>query len=167
MVWGKSLRPRFSFSIQEMLPNLHELFFFSFHSWYFFASIIQVLLFMRSYFVFSCISSVFRNSLKSSSHLFVGLPTCLWVLMLLSSPGCQSNTLLVHLFSGRETILLAIRHFSLLCISIQHGILCFHMFFSLFGASFDVFDPIFFIFSGVNVFFGILLETHIAVLVFV
>ena len=39
--------------------------------------------------------------------------------MLLSSPGCQSKILLVHLFSGRETILLAIRHFSLLCVSIQ------------------------------------------------
>ena len=30
MVWGKSLGPRFSFSIQEVLPDLHKLFFFSF-----------------------------------------------------------------------------------------------------------------------------------------
>ena len=70
----------------------------SFHSWYFFASIIQLLLFMRSYFVFSCVSSVFKNSLKSSSHLFLGRPTCLRVLMLLTSSGCQSKTLVVHLF---------------------------------------------------------------------
>ena len=34
---------------------------------------------MRSYFVFSCVSSVFKNSLKSSSHLFLGLPTSLRV----------------------------------------------------------------------------------------
>ena len=70
-------------------------------------------------------SSGFRNSLRSSSHLLLGLPTCLRVSMLLSSPGCQSKTLLVHLFSGREAILLAIRHFSLQCVSIQHGIFCF------------------------------------------
>ena len=150
----------------QIFTNFHS---FSFHSEYFFASIIQVLLFMRSYFVFFCVSSVFWFSLKSSSHLFLGLPACLQVLMLLSSPGCQSKTLLVHLFLRRETSLLAIRHFSLLCISIQHGISCFllQMFFSLFGAAFDVFDPIFFFFSGVNFLFDILLEGHIAVLVLV
>ena len=54
------------------------------------------------------------NSLKSSSHLLLGLPTCLLVLMLVSRPGCQLKTLLFHLFSGKEMILRAIRHFCLL-----------------------------------------------------
>ena len=93
------------------------------------------------------------NSLRSSSHLLLGLPTCLLVLMLLSSPGCQSKTLLVHLFSGREMILRAIRHFrSSVCFNPVCFFLFFHVFFSLFGAPFDVFDPIFFVFSGVNFF---------------
>ena len=68
------------------------------------------------------------NSLRSSSHLLLGLPTCLLAFLLLSSPGCQLNTLLFHLFVGRVMILLAIRHFCLLCTSIQHFTLCFSMF---------------------------------------
>ena len=60
-------------------------------------------------------------------HLLLGLPTCLLALMLLSSPGCQLKTLLFHLFAGRVMILRAIRHVCLLCISVQHFILCFSM----------------------------------------
>ena len=111
----------------KLLPKFYELFFFFFHSSYLFASVIQLLLFVRSYFVFSFVSSGFKYSLLSSSHLLLGLPTGLRVLILLSSPGCQSKICLVHLSSGKETILLAIRHFSLLCVSIQHGIFCFFM----------------------------------------
>ena len=44
---------------------------------------------MRSYFVLSFASPGFMNSLMSSSHLLVGLPTNPLVLILLSSPGCQ------------------------------------------------------------------------------
>ena len=68
------------------------------------------------------------NSLRSSSHLLLGLPTCLLVLMLVSRPGCQLKTLQAHLFSGREMILRAIRHFCLLCVSIQQVIFCFSMY---------------------------------------
>ena len=98
-----------------------------FQTSYFFASIIQLLLFVRSYLVFSFVSSGFKNSLMSSSHLFWCLPTGLRVLLLLSRPGCQSKIYLVHLSSGKDTILLAIRHFSLLSVSIQHGNFCFFM----------------------------------------
>ena len=76
----------------------------------------------------SCPSSVFMNSWRSSSHLLLGLPTYLLVLMLVSNPGCQLNTLRFHLFAGRVMILLAMRHFCLLCTSIQHFKLCFFMF---------------------------------------
>ena len=93
-----------------------------------FASVIQLLLFLRSYIVLSFTSPGFRNSLMSSSHLLLVLPTSLLVLILLSRPGCQSKILLVHLSFGRNAILLAIRHFSLLCISIQQSIFIFFMY---------------------------------------
>ena len=98
---------------------------FSFHFVKSSNSSIQLLLFFRSYLSFSCPSLDFMNSLRSSSHLLFGLPTCLLALMLLSSPGCQLNTHRFHLCTGRVMILLAMRHFNLLCISIQHFILCF------------------------------------------
>ena len=56
------------------------------------------------------------------------LHLCLLVLMLVSRPGCQLKTLLFHLFPGREMILRAIRHFCLLCVSIQQVIFCFSMY---------------------------------------
>ena len=152
----------------KLLPNFKNFLFF-FHSSYFFDSVIQLLLFVRSYFAFSFVSSGFKNSLMSSSHLLLGLPTSLRVLILLSSPGCQSKIFLVHLSSGKDAFLLAIRHFSLLCVSIQHGIFSsFHVFFSFFGASLDVlFNPIFFFFGGVNCSVYFLLEGHFTVLIFV
>ena len=78
----------FSFSIQELLPNLHNTFLL-------FLSILGICLHPSSSnycswgrtLFFSFVSSVFGNSLESSSHLLLGLPTCLRVLMLLSSPG--------------------------------------------------------------------------------
>ena len=45
--------------------------------------------------------------------------------------------------------------------------LLFHVFFSFFSALFDVFELIFFIIIGVDLFIGFLLERHVAVLVFV
>ena len=101
---------------------------FSFHSLSFFASVIQLLLFMRSYFLSSFVSPVLLSSLMSSSHLLSGLPTNLLVLILLSRPGCQLKILLVHLSFGRNAILLAIRHFILLCVSIQKGIFIFFIY---------------------------------------
>ena len=140
---------------------------FSSFSVHFFISSIQLLLFLRSYKSFSCPSSIFMNSLRLSPHLLLGLPACLLVLLLVSSAGCQSTILLVYIFSGRETILRAIRHFNLLCVSIQQGISCFiHMFFGFFGASLDVFDPVFFIFSGVYFFIDLFLKRYVAVLIF-
>ena len=62
------------------------------------------------------VSSVFMNSLISSSHLFRGLPTDLFVLMQLSRPGSHSAVLLDHRSSGRGAILIAILHFILLCV---------------------------------------------------
>ena len=111
----------------NVLPIFHKLFFFFFPLFAFFVSIIQLSLFMRSYFFLSFTSPGFMNSLMSSSHLLLGLPTNLLVLVLLSSPGCQSIFFLVHLSSGRDAILLAIRHFSLLCVSIQQSIFIFSM----------------------------------------
>ena len=78
---------------------------------------------MRSFLFLSSPSSVFCEFV--SSHRLLGLPTCLPVRILVSSPGCQSKTFLFHLFWGRVTILRAILHFVLLCTSIQHGILYF------------------------------------------
>ena len=104
----------------------------------------------------------------SSSHLLLGRPTSLRVLILLSNPGCQSKIFLVHLSSGKETILLAIRHFSLLCVSNPARYLHFlHVFFSFFGASLDVCNPIFFFFGGVNCFVNFLMKGHFTVLIFV
>ena len=86
----------------------------------------------------------------------------------MSSPGCQSKTLLVHLFSGREN--------DSSCHSPIHSsvyfnpardFLFFHVFFGFFGASFDVFDPVFFVFSGIYFFIDLLLKRYVAVLIFV
>ena len=68
------------------------------------------------------------NPLRSSSHFLLGLPINLLVLILLSRSGCQSNILLVHLSFGRSVLLFVIRHFSLLCVSIQQGIFAFFMY---------------------------------------
>ena len=130
--------------------------------------VVRAVVVRKIVFVFSCVSSMFRNSLKSSSHLLLGLPTCRLVLMLVSSPGCQSKTLLFHLFSFGKTILRAIRHFVLLCISSQHCILCFSIcslaslvllfMNSIQSSSISV---------AVNFFFDFVLERNFTVLVFV
>ena len=54
---------------------------FFFNSSYFLASVIQLSLIVRSNFSFPFVSSGFKNSLKSSSHLLLGLPTGLRVLI--------------------------------------------------------------------------------------
>ena len=82
-------------------------FFLSIFFFIFFASVIQLFLFVRSYLFpsFFCpfvSPGLFFNSLMSSSHLLLDLPTNLLVLILLSRPGCQSKILLVHLSYGRN-----------------------------------------------------------------
>ena len=74
----------------KSLPNFKNFSSFFFHSSFFFASVIQLLLFVRSHFSLPFLSCGFKNSL-SSSHLLLGLPTGLRVLILLSCPGCQSK----------------------------------------------------------------------------
>ena len=73
------------------------------------------------------------NSLMSSPHLISGLPANLFILILLSRPGCQSKIVLVNHAFGRFVILLAMRHVSLLSVSIRQGFSHFlHVIFCLF-----------------------------------
>ena len=96
-----------------------------FHFSCFFAWCICVSSFLRSFpFVFSFFSSS-RNSLISSSHLFLCLQTGLFVLMLVSSPGFHSATFLDHRSSVNDAILIASLHFIFLCVSIQQVIFAF------------------------------------------
>ena len=88
-------------------------------------------LFFRSFLLDSFVSSVFMNSLISSSHLFRGLPTGLFVLMQLSRQGLHSAIFLDHRSSGIDALLIAILHFILLCVSIQKGIFPFFICFFL------------------------------------
>ena len=69
------------------------------------------------------VSSGLRNSLISSSLLFFGLPTGLFVWYLVLRPGFHVAAFFLHSSSGGDAILTARRHFILLCDSIQHGIL--------------------------------------------
>ena len=66
-----------------------------------------------------------RNSLISSSHLFLGLPTGRFVLMLVSSQGFHSAPFLDHRSSVHDAILIASLHFTFLCVSIQQVIFAF------------------------------------------
>ena len=90
-----------------------------------FAAQIHVSLFLVSLPFFASVSSGLRKSLISSSHLFLGLPTTLHVLILALRPGFHSAGFFAHLFSGNDAILIASRHSILLCVSIQHGMLAF------------------------------------------
>ena len=69
-----------------------------------------------------CLSNFLKKSWISSSHLFLGLPTGLFVLMSVVRLGFDSDAFLDHRSSGRGTILIANLHFIFLCVSIQHGI---------------------------------------------
>ena len=69
-------------------------------------------------------------------------------------------------FQVVKAILLAIRHFSLLCVSIQHGIFCFSICYSVSLVLLFV-DPVFFIFSGVYFFIDLFLKRYVAVLILV
>ena len=85
-------------------------------------------------FLFPLSRLVLKNPLMSSSHLRLGLPTGLRVLILLSSPGCQSKIFLVHLFLPFST--------SIFCAVQSSKVLHFlHVFFGFLGTSFDVFNP--------------------------
>ena len=102
----------------------------------------------------------------SSSHLLLGLPTILRVLILLSSPGCQSKIFLVHLSSGREQFFLPFAT-SVFCVFQSNMVSSFsHVFLCFFGTPFDVFNPVFF-FGRVNCFINVILEGHITVVIFV
>ena len=92
-----------------------------------------MLLFSKSLPFASFVSSGLKNSLMSSSHLFLGLPTDQFVSILLSRPGFHLILLLVHLSLGRDAILSGILHFIFLCVSIQQGMF---IFFICYSASF-------------------------------
>ena len=62
-----------------------------------------------------------KKSLISSSHLFLGLPSGLFVLMSVLRPGFHSDVFLDHRSSGRDTSLIANLHSIFLCVSIQHA----------------------------------------------
>ena len=105
----------------------------------------------------------------SSSHLFLGLPIALLVLYFELSSGFLSAAFTNHLSLGDVAILSASLH-SILVLSLvltsNHRIL--HLFHGFVCASFHVFDPIFlFNICSVNFFLSIVLERHVAVLVFV
>ena len=59
----------------------------------------------------------------SSSHLCLGLPALLLVLVVGLSPGFRLAAFFVHLASECDAILIANLHFIFLWISIQHGML--------------------------------------------
>ena len=69
------------------------------------------------------VSSGLRKSFNSSSHLFSGLSTGLFVWCLVLRLGFHVAAVFAHRSFGSDAILVAKRHFTLLCVSIQHGIL--------------------------------------------
>ena len=95
----------------------------AFHLSRFWATLIHVSLFFISLPSISSVSYGLRNSLISSSHLFFGLPTGLYVWCLMLRLGFHSVAFFAHRSSGSDTILIAKRHSILLCAAIQHGIL--------------------------------------------
>ena len=96
---------------------------FPFHLSRFLATRIHVSLFFVSLPFISSVSSGLSNSLISSSHLFFGLPTSLYVWCLMLKPGFHSAAFFAHRSSGSDAILIR-RHIILLCVcQIQHGIL--------------------------------------------
>ena len=110
--------PTFPFCL---LPRIHL--FFSFHLSTCFATCFQVWLFFTSLPFVASVSSGLKKSFTSSSHLFLSLFTALHVLILVLNPGFHSAAFLTHRSFGGDTILIANRHFILLCIPIEHGIL--------------------------------------------
>ena len=94
---------------------------FTFHcfpSFTVFATLIHVSSFFISFPFVVSVSSHLRNSLISSSHLLFGLPTNLFVWYLVLRPGFHFAAFFVHRSSGSDAILIARRHFILLCVSI-------------------------------------------------
>ena len=126
---GKTLRVDVSRIIpKNLLPIVRKLFSFFFPFFVFFCLHHPVVVVHEIVlYSFICFSWLYEF-IDVVSHLLLGLPTSLLVLILLSRPGCQSKCFLVHLSSGRDAILLAIRHFSLLCVSIQQSIFIFFMY---------------------------------------
>ena len=80
---------------------------------------INVSQFFKSFPLDSSDSSCLKKSLISSSHLFLGLPTNLFVLTLLMRPGFHSAAFLDHRSSAEDAIHIAFLHFIFLCASIQ------------------------------------------------
>ena len=134
--------------------HIHFPLLFIFHD--FLPLLIHVSLFFISLPFVVSVSSGLRNSLISSSHLFFGLPTSLFAWYLVLRPGFHFAAFFVHRSSGSNAILIARRHFILLCASIQHGIWLISSFQWLSLCFFHVFNPFFlFNFNCVNLFIGV------------
>ena len=130
---------------------------FFFHSSYFFASVIQLWLFMRSYFVLSFVSFGFMNSLMSPYH-----SSC-FDLVVKSGMPVEDFSGPSFFWSGNNSS----------CHSPLQSSVCFNptrylqflqVFFSFFGTPFDVFNPVFF-FGRVNCSVDVILEGRITVLI--
>ena len=96
---------------------------FSFHLSPCSSACIQVWSFFTSLPFVASVSSGLKKTFTSSSHLFLSLPPALHVLISVLNPGFHSAAFLAHRSFGGAAILIANRHFILLCISIEHGIL--------------------------------------------
>ena len=88
-----------------------------------FCHFFQVSLFFISFPFVSSVSPGLRKSFISSSHLFFGLAAGLLVWCLVLRPGFHFAAFFAHRSSGNDAILTANRHFILLRVSIQQGIL--------------------------------------------
>ena len=104
-----------------------------------------ITLYLSKLLVSSSVLSSLRKSLNSSSHLFFGLPTALYVLYFVLSSGFHPAAFITHPSSSKDEILIATLHFILLCVLIQHGIwAAYHPFNCCSCASFHVLNPIIF-----------------------
>ena len=115
------------------------------------------------------VSSGSRNSIISSSHLFFGLPTGLFVWYLVLRPGFHFTAFLVHRSFGGDAILSA-KHNFILSVRFNPALDFFCSFHPFRGfsscASFHVFNPVFFFtFRRVNFFISIVHEGDFAVLI--
>ena len=160
MVWGKSLKGQvWLFGPDDCYQIFMKLSSFSFQSLYFVASIIQLLLFIRSYFSFPAFFLFFEIRWDRPPIFFcVSLLVFVFWCKCLAQDASQILFWSIFYQVGR-LFFLAIRNFNLPCVSIKHGIHCFSIFYSVSLIFFffwkKCFDPFFFIFSGVYFFIDI------------
>ena len=115
---------------------------------YIFAALLAVALcrhFLRSFPLDSSVSSVFKNSLISSSHPFFGLPTGLLVLTLLSRPGFHSDIFLTSVHQGELPFSSPFSTSSFSVFQSCTESLLSSFFFCFSCASLNVFNPFFFL----------------------